>query len=146
MLTIKNRAVRGLVRRHPHLSFRRLSPFSFIFSLIILSGCTPSGPRALIEGKRLIEQEKYAQAIQKLKNATLLLGGTNALAWDYLGVAYQYAGVDTEAEWAYQRALALDHDLGEVRFNLGCLLLAQNKPEAAKSEFMVYTTPRPNAP
>ncbi len=112
----------------------------------MLSGCTPSGPRALLEGKRLIEQEKYPQAIQKLKNATLLLGGTNALAWDYLGVAYQHAGVDTEAEWAYQRALALDHDLSEVRFNLGCLWLAQNKPEAAKGEFMVYTTLRPNAP
>ena len=84
------------------LSFRRFSPFSLIFSLVMLSGCTPSGPRALLEGKRLIEQEKYPQAIQKLKNATLLLGGTNALAWDYLGVAYQHAGVNTEAEWAYR--------------------------------------------
>jgi len=145
MLTIKNRAVRGLVRRHRHVWFRRFSPFGFVFSLILFSGCAPSGPRALLEGKRLIEQEKYPQAIQKLKTATLLLGGTNALAWDYLGVAYQHAGVDTEAEWAYQRALDLDHDLSEVRFNLGCLWLAQNKPEAAKAEFIVYTTLRPNA-
>ena len=145
MLTIKNRAGSGLVRRRPQVSFRRFSPFSFIFSLVLLSGCTPSGPRALLEGKRLIDQEKYPQAIQKLKTATALLGGTNALAWDYLGVAYQHAGVDTEAEWAYQRALALDHDLSEVRFNLGCLWLAQNKLEAAKAEFTVYTSLRPNA-
>lgn len=140
MLTIKNRAGSGR-----GAGFRRLSAFGFIFFLALLSGCAPSGPRALLEGQRLIDQQKYPQAIEKLKTATSLLGGTNAQAWNYLGVAYQHAGADTEAEWAYQRALALDHDLSEVRYNLGCLWLAQNKLEAAKAEFTVYTSLRPNA-
>jgi Flp pilus assembly protein TadD len=145
MLTIKNGAGYGLVRRRPRVSFRRFSLFGFMVSLMLLSGCTPSGPRALLEGKRLMDQENYPQAIQKLKTASSLLGGTNALAWNYLGVAYQHTGAHAEAEWAYQRALALNHDLSEVRFNLGCLSLAQNKLEAAKTEFTVYTSLRPNA-
>ena len=112
---------------------------------MLLSGCTPSGPRALLEGKRLIDGGQYSQAIQKLKEATRLFGGTNALAWEYLGLAYQHSGAVAEAEWAYQRALALNHDLSEARFNLGCLWLAQNKLEAAKGEFTAYTLRRPNA-
>jgi tetratricopeptide (TPR) repeat protein len=80
-----------------------------------------------------------------LETATSLLGGTNALAWNYLGVAYQHAGADKEAEWAYQRVLALNHDLSEVHFNLGCLWLGRNKLEAAKAEFTVYTSLRPTA-
>ena len=113
--------------------------------LMVLAGCTPSGPRALLEGKRLIESGQYPRAIEKLKTATTLLGGTNAMAWEYLGLAYQYSGAVSEAEWAYQRALALNHDLSEVRFNLGCLWLAQNKLEAARGEFTAYTLRRPTA-
>ena len=145
MLTIKNGAGCGLVRRRRQVSFRRFSPFGIIFFLALLSGCTPSGPRALLEGKRLMDQGKYPQAIQKLETATSLLGGTNALAWNYLGVAYQHADADTEAEWAYQRALQINHDLSEVHFNLGCLSLGRNKLEVAKTEFLVYTSLRPNA-
>jgi Flp pilus assembly protein TadD len=114
--------------------------------LVLLVGCTPSGPRALLEGKRLMDEGQYPQAIQKLRRANELLGSTNALAWEYLGLAYQYSGAVTEAEWAYQRALALNHDLSEVRFNLGCLWLTQNKLEAARGEFTAYTLRRPNAP
>jgi tetratricopeptide (TPR) repeat protein len=110
-----------------------------------MSGCTPAGPRALLEGKRLMDEGQYPQAVQKLKTATTLLGGTNAVAWEYLGLAYQYSGAVAEAEWAYQRALDLNHDLSEVRFNRGCLWLAQNKLEAAKGEFTAYTLRRPNA-
>ena len=44
----------------------------------------------------------------------------------------------TSAHWR------LDHDLSEVRFNLGCLWLSQNKLEAAKGEFTAYTLRRPN--
>ena len=145
MLTIKNRAEGDLAGRRERRWGKRFGWLNVIVPLVLLSGCTPAGPRALLEGKRLIDDGQYPQAIQKLKAASMLLGGTNAVAWNYLGMAYQHAGEVAEAEWAYQRALALNHDLGEVRYNLGCLWLAQNKLEAAKSEFTAYTLRRPNA-
>src|SRR2546427_465543 len=49
--------------------------------LLLLTGCTPAGPRALLEGQRLVEQGKYPQAVKKLRTATALLG-TNAQAWN----------------------------------------------------------------
>ncbi len=113
---------------------------------MLLAGCAPSGPGALREGQRLIAEGKYPQAIEKLKAATVLLGGTNAQAWNDLGLAYHHAGDLAEAQQAYQRALSLDHDLSQARFNLGCLWLTQNKPEAAKSEFTAYTLHWPKAP
>jgi tetratricopeptide (TPR) repeat protein len=115
-----------------------------MFLLALLAGCAPSGPRALFEGKRLLDEGKYSQAIEKLKTATASLGGTNALAWNYLGLAYHHADEAAEAERAYQRALALDHDLNEARYNLGCLWLEQNRLEAAKAEFTACTLRRPN--
>ncbi|MGD0259426.1 MAG: tetratricopeptide repeat protein [Verrucomicrobiota bacterium] len=145
MLTIKNRAGSNLVGGREKNALSLSSLGKLILLLALLAGCTPAGPRALLEGKRLVDEGKYPQAIEKLRTATSLLGGTNALAWNCLGVAYQYAGEMAEAERAYQRALALNHDLGEVRFNLGCLWLAQNKLEPAKAEFTACTLRRPNA-
>src|SRR2546428_10067450 len=52
-----------------------------------LSGCAPPGPRALLQGKRLIDQGRYPQAVAQLEKATALLP-KNALAWNYLGLAY----------------------------------------------------------
>src|SRR5260370_6124871 len=72
--------------------------------LLFLAGCTPQGARALLQGKRLMEQGKYSQAVEKLETATGLLA-TNAQAWNYLGLAYHYSGQTAEAEKAYQRAL-----------------------------------------
>src|SRR5438046_770878 len=50
-----------------------------------LAGCTPAGPRALLEGKRLLERERYPQAVEQLRTATGLMT-TNAQAWNYLGI------------------------------------------------------------
>ena len=145
MLTIKNRGGRDLAGAREHGPWISSSVCSLALLLALMAGCAPPGPSALIEGKRLLDEGSYPQAIQKLKTATSLLGGTNALAWNYLGVAYQQAGELAEAERAYQRALALKHDLEEVRFNLGCLWLAENKLEAAKEEFVACTMRQPNA-
>ena len=145
MVTIKNRARCGLAERRECLWVKPWDLLNVVALLVLLAGCTPSGPRTLLEGKRLIDNGQYPQAVQKLNEATRLLGGTNAMAWEYLGLAYQYSGADAEAVWAYQRALAINHDLSEVRFNRGCLWLAQNKLEAAKEEFTAYTLRRPDA-
>jgi len=118
-----------------------------LICLSLACGCTPPGPRALLEAKRLIEQGKYARAIEKMRSATSLLA-TNAQAWNYLGLACHYAGQGDDAERAYRRALVLNHDLTEAHYNLACLLLAQNKPEkteAAKTELLTYTLRRGNS-
>ncbi len=120
---------------------------TFLLAAALLSGCTPPGPGAVLEGKRLIEQGKYAKAAEKLRKATSLLA-TNGQAWNYLGLACHYTGQAEQAERCYQRALALNHDLTEVHYNLACLWMAQNKPEkteAAKTELLAYTLRRGNS-
>lgn len=109
--------------------------------LALLAGCTPPGPRALLEGRDLLEAGKYPEAVERLTRATSLLT-TNAQAWNYLGLACHRAGDATRAVEAYRRALVLDRDLFEAHFNLGCLWLDEGKPDAAKSEFTACTLRR----
>ena len=144
MLTIKNRGGLESARGRENGAWNSSGVCRLVLLLLLLAGCTPPGPRALLDGKRLIDEGHYPQAVEKLRAATTLLGGTNALAWHYLGLACQQAGEAAEAERAYLRALQLDNDLSEARFNLGCLWLAQNRYEAAKGEFTAYTLRRPN--
>jgi len=117
---------------------------SFIILLLVASGCTPAGPKALIQGEKLVHKGKYTQAIEKLKLATALIP-TNAQAWNYLGLAYHHAGQLDEAEKTYRRSLLVNHDLSEAHFNLGCLYLEQKKNDAAKTEFIAYTLRRANS-
>ena len=106
-----------------------------------LTGCRPPGPRALLEGQELVERGQYTEAIDRLKTATSLLS-TNAQAWNYLGLAYHEAGQGNDAADAYKKALALDQNLVETHFNLGCLWLEQNRPDLAKAELTAYTLRR----
>ncbi len=111
-----------------------------------LAGCMPAGPRALLKGKRLLDEGKNAEAIEELKVATSLLA-TNAQAWNYLGLAYHHAGQAADAVEAYQRALSLNHDLVAVHYNLGCLLLEQNRPdtlEGARNELTAFVVRQGN--
>ena len=110
--------------------------------LALWTGCTPSGPKALLTGERLIREGKYEQAIPKLKVATELLPA-NAQAWNHLGLAYHGAGQVDNAVHAYQTALSLNRNLAATRFNLGCLFLEQNNPSAAISELSSYTVFNP---
>ena len=117
----------------------------FFALAILLAGCTPSGSRALFKGKKLLEHGDYAEAVAQLKTATTILA-TNAQAWNYLGVACQHAGQTDAAVTAYRNALKFDRDLMEAHYNLGCLWLEQNKPDAAEIEFTAYTLRRSKAP
>ena len=113
-------------------------------SVLVLAGCTPAGPRALLQGERLLNEGQYPEAVEQLKRATVLLN-TNALAWNYLGLAYHHAGDSTDAAQAYQQALKLNRDLVETHFNLGCLWLEQNRLDNAKAEFSAFTLRRGNS-
>jgi Flp pilus assembly protein TadD len=109
-----------------------------------LAGCTPPGPRALLQGKELLDQGRYADAVPKLEKAAALLP-RNALAWNYLGLAYHGNGQLEPAATAYRTSLALDHKLMVVRYNLGCLYLEQDNLPAAMDELKSYTLLRPAA-
>ena len=106
-------------------------------------GCTPSGPRALLDGERLIRQGQYAQAVKKLEVAVEKLP-KYAQAWNHLGLAYHGAQQPDLAVRAYQHALALDRNLVAAHFNLGCLLLEQTNLPPAISELGTCTILQPN--
>lgn len=106
-------------------------------------GCTPSGPRALLDGERLIRQGQYAQAVKKLEVAVEKLP-KYAQAWNHLGLAYHGAQQPDLAVRAYQHALALDRNLVAAHFNLGCLLLEQTHLPPAISELGTCTILQPN--
>ena len=108
---------------------------------VLLAGCGPPGPRALLDGRKLLDQGRYPQAVAQLEYATSLLK-SNAQAWNYLGLAYHRAGQPTNAVAAYHHALQFDRNLAEAHFNLGCLWLEQKKFDAAKEQFTTYTMQR----
>lgn len=110
-----------------------------------LAACAPPGHRALWRGRELLEAGKTEAAVVELKTATSLLP-TNAVAWSYLGLACHRAGQLTNAVEAYSRALRLDRDLLEARYNLGCLLLDEGNVQAALAEFTAYTLRRSQDP
>lgn len=117
----------------------------FLLALaMMITGCTPKGPRALLDGKKLVEQGRYPEAVEKLELATSLMG-TNAAAWNYLGVAYHHNQQATNAEQAYSRALALDRNLAEAYYNLGCLRLENQRLDPARAALITYTSLRGNS-
>lgn len=121
------------------------SAILFCALALTLSSCTPAGPGALLKGKKYLDRGDYTSAVAQFKKATTLLA-TNAAAWNYYGVALQGAGQPDDAVNAYQRALELDRDLIDARLNLGSLWMEQNKPDAAKTEFIACTLRWPNDP
>jgi Flp pilus assembly protein TadD len=129
---IQRRVVRGCL------------PLVFLLCLIF-TGCKPPGPRALLDGEKLIGRGQYDKAVERLKTATSLME-SNAEAWNYLGLAYHQAGQPNDAADAYRKSLALDQNLVEVHYNLGCLLLEQKKPDLAKIELTAYTLHRDRSP
>jgi tetratricopeptide (TPR) repeat protein len=121
MLTTKKRGARG-----PAALLTLCTAFWFI-------GCTPAGPRALLEGERLLREGEPARAVQRLERAQRLLP-QDARAWSFLGLAYHRSGRLEEAAHAYRQAVTLDPELAAARFNFGCLALEQNDPDTAIRE------------
>lgn len=133
MLTIKKRTV-------------ALVAVAFI-SAVFLTACGPAGPRDLRKGDRLIQKGEYADAIPVLREAVDLLhdrpNHVQAVAWNFLGLAYQGAGQAAAAMHAYSQALKLDRDLWPADYNLGCLSLEQSNYTDAIDYLTTYTTAFP---
>ncbi len=123
----------------------RAFPVLLAGALVLLTACGPPGPKALLEGERLIREGKPAAAIEPLKDATRLLP-RNPQAWNHLGLAYHGAGFPQEAVGSYRRALTLDQNLSSARYNLGCVLLEGGQPAAAQTELMGYVNLVPRDP
>ena len=121
---------------------RRLFSLLSLAMAVALIGCMAAGPRALLEGERLIRAGQFEPAIEQLKIATELLP-QNAQAWNHLGLAYHGGGQAANAAQAYQRALVLDKNLAAPSYNLGCLLLEQGNAAAAIDQFKRFTMLQP---
>ena len=67
------------------------------------------GPRALLQGDRLLREGKCAQAIRILEQAAQLLP-KDARAWNHLGLAYHGAGRAEDAVKAYQQDRGVQAD------------------------------------
>lgn len=119
---------------------RWLFTISFAAALVILTGCTASGPRALLDGDRALRDGKLPRAVEKLKRATELMPD-EPRAWNLLGVAYHYSGQPQAAAHAYAQALKRDRSnlVAVAHFNLGCLLLEQGNAAAAADELRSFT-------
>lgn len=122
-----------------NLKLPLFAPFSLVLAglLLLSTGCTPSGPKALLQGEELIRKGKYEAAIEKLELAVNLLPN-EARAWNYLGVARNRAGQYADARLAYERALQLDRDLAAARFNLGKMYLEQGVPISALEQLSTF--------
>ena len=113
-------------------------------SLVAFSGCTPPGPRAVLDGARLLGEGHPDQAVPRLQEAVQLLP-RNAQAWNYLGLAYHKVARPADAARAYQQALLLNRNLSAARFNLGCLYLDQTNTAGAIAELTTFTALQPNS-
>ena len=96
--------------------------FSFILMAIYFSGCTPSGPKALLQGEELLSQGRPDEAVKKLERAVKYMQG-NEKAWLFLGIAYHQNKQYQKAIQAYQRANTLSPSMNILRYNLGCLYM-----------------------
>jgi tetratricopeptide (TPR) repeat protein len=119
---------------------RWLFAISVAAAMWIFTGCTASGPRALLDGERALREGQFSIAIEKLKRATELIPD-EPRAWNLLGLAYHYAGQPQPAAHAYGQALKRDRSniVAVAHFNLGCLLLEQGNPAVAADELRSFT-------
>jgi len=131
---------RMLTTSKPHWGWCR--PVAATGLILLLVGCTPPGPRALLEGERLIREGRSEDAIRRLRTAVEFLPG-NAQAWNHLGLAYHGAKRPTEASEAYQQALRLDRNLSVAYFNSGCLYLEHGEPTLATDALWAYVGLQP---
>lgn len=117
--------------------------------LLLGAGCGVQGRDHLLQGQRLLQEGRPAEALEPLLAAVHVLQ-TNApaaaQAWNYLGLAYHRAGQPTEAARAYKAALDRDFNLFTARYNLGALFFEQGHYTAAINELTTYTTHQPKDP
>ncbi len=112
--------------------------------ILIISGCTPAGDRALLEGKVHLDKGDFQKAITSFKKATNLKPDS-ARAWNYLGIAYHHDRQYIAARDAYDKSLSRDKNLAQVPFNKGRLMLETGQNGLAISLFKTYQMLKPQS-
>ncbi len=108
-----------------------------LFGCVVLSACRPSGRRALIEGDRLLQAGRAAEAVPLLERAAADLQ-TDGEAWNHLGRAYHELNQVNDARRAYMHALQVDRNLFDAHYNLGQLSLETGAWRDAEAGFRTW--------
>ena len=112
---------------------------------LLLAGCGPSGERALVEGDRLLQAGKAAEAIPMLEKAAQDLP-QNGPALNHLGLAYHATGRTNDARRAYLRALEVDRNRIEATHNLAVTHLERGEWLEAEKGLRAYLLAHPGDP
>jgi tetratricopeptide (TPR) repeat protein len=115
-----------------------------ILLAVIGSGCSPSGPKALLQGEQLIKQGQYEPAVRKLEVAAKKLPNYPQV-WNFLGLAYHGQGKLNEALASYQKALNIDRNYAAAQYNLGLVLFDLNRLPEALSALSSFAIVQPNS-
>ena len=110
--------------------------------MLWVAGCTPPGPKALLDGERMLRDGRAEDAIRRLRTAVEFLP-SNPQAWNHLGLAYHAAKKPSEAVEAYQQALRLDRNLAVAYFNSGCLYLENGEAALATDALWAFVGLQP---
>lgn len=115
--------------------------FSYVLTLSlavgVLTGCTPSGPKALLQGEALLKQNRLSEAIKKIEKAAKHMPNDER-AWLFLGMAYHRNGDHQKALLAYERVDAINPGMSTLPYNLGCLYLDMKNYNLAINSFSSY--------
>lgn len=112
----------------------------FVFAVAIVLATSPARAASsepatdvpgMAEATKLIEQEKYADAVPHLKTANTKVP-TNADVLNLLGYTHRKLGKFDEAQDYYERALKIDAGHKGALNYLGQLYLETGRPEKAK--------------
>ena len=113
--------------------------------MLLVSGCTPSGPEALEQGEKLIRDGRYEAAVKKLRIAVEKLPNSSQ-AYNFFGLAYHKMGDFKQAETRYARALEIDRNHAPVYYNLANLQLQQTNYAGAIRTLQTFVSLQPEAP
>jgi tetratricopeptide (TPR) repeat protein len=135
-ITKRGRAVRGLI--------------VIAAACTLLTACGPPGRKEAEEGRQMIRNGQFAEALGPLKEAAQILaaapGPSQAKVWNLLGLAYHDAKQLDAASAAYGRALKLDRNNVAADYNLGCLRLEQGNLQGSIDYLNTYVMLRPHDP
>lgn len=119
-------------------------PLIAVSLMLVMTGCTPPGADALMNGRELLDKGEIQEAIKAFKKATNFMP-ESARAWNYLGLAYHRDGQFIAARDAYDKSWSKDDNLAQSKFNKGCLLLETGQYALAITLFKTFQMLKPQS-